>query len=412
MGASRPSAARRVSSQPARPAEAIPARPRRIALLIGQEIGFCRRVLQGVHDYAVTRGWVFHDAPPDVRVLRPLLAWKPDGIICSLFDARVARELERCGLPVVNTVNAIGTWAGPMVDVDHAAVGRLAAEHLLDRGLLNFGFYGSENAGCSVGREAGFRARLAEAGFSVSACHVEYQPVPPLEASWSSLVEPVRDWLLGLPKPVGVLASYDRPARHLADACGQLGLRVPDEVAIVGVDDDEFECKLCRPPLSSVRSPAVQIGYEAAALLDRLMSGSSPTQLQVAIQPAYVVARQSTEVAAVADEEVAAALCWVREHLAQELGVDDVAAAVGTSRRTLERRFRRVLRTSILGEIQRMRIEKAKHLLAETDLKLSAIARQCGVGGAVRFAAVFKQVAGFPPSVFRRLASDHPVERA
>jgi LacI family transcriptional regulator len=410
--ASSSSASRRVSSSPARRADDPAPRPRRIALLIGQEIGFCRRVLQGVHDYALTRGWVFHDAPPDVRVLRPLLAWKPDGIICSLFDAQVAHELGCCGLPVVNTVNAVGTWCGPMVDVDHRAVGRLAAEHLLERGLRNFGFYGSENAGCSVGREAGFKEYLAQAGFPVSACHVEYQPIPPLDASWSSLVEPVRKWLLALPKPVGVLASYDRPARHLADACRQLDIRVPDEVAILGVDDDEFECKLCRPPLSSVRSPAIQIGYEAAALLDRLMSGPPPSELQIAIAPAYVVARQSTETAAVADPEVSAALAWVRDHLAQEIGVDDVAEAVGTSRRTLERRFRHALNTSILGEIQRMRIERAKHLLAETDLKLSAIARQCGVGGAVRFAAVFKQVAGFPPSVFRRLASDHPVETA
>jgi LacI family transcriptional regulator len=226
------------------------------------------------------------------------------------------------------------------------------------------------------------------------------------------VVEAVRKWLLGLPKPIGILAFYDRPARHLADACSQLGLHVPGEVAILGVDDDEFECKLCHPPLSSVRSPAVQIGYEAAALLDQLMSGSPPAELRQSIAPAYVVARQSTETAAVADPEVANALAWVREHLAQEIGIDDVADAVGTSRRTLERRFRHTLRSSILGEIQRIRIEKAKHLLAETDLKLSAIARQCGVGGPVRFAAVFKQVAGYPPSVFRRLASDHPVQCA
>lgn len=385
-------------------------RSRRIALLIGQDIGFSRSVLQGVHDYAITRGWVFHDARADIRVIRPMRQWKPDGVIASVYDEEVAQALARCRVPVVNTASMVASWRGPLVDVDNQAVGRMAAEHLLERGLRNFGFLGSANAGCSSGRAAGFAARLAQAGFSVSLCHVEYRPVPPLNASWLGLHRSVREWLLKLPKPVGIMASHDKPARDLAETCPELGLRVPDEVAVLGVDDDEFECRLCHPPLSSVRNPGVQIGYEAAKLLDQLMSGKAPKQLRIAIPPAHVVTRQSTETTAVADAEVADALLWIRDHLQEDIGVDGLVAAVGGCRRTLERRFRAAVGESMLEKIRRMRIEKAKHLLAETELKLPVIAQQCGIGSAARLTVIFRQVTGQPPSAFRRAARNRRPE--
>jgi len=386
-------------------------RARRIALLIGQDIGFCRRVLQGVHDYAITRGWVFHDARADVRALRPMRLWKPDGVICSLFDEDIARGLARFDVPVVNTSSMITAWKGPLVDVDNLEVGRLAAEHLLDRGFRHFGFLGSAGGGCSMGRAAGFRRRLAESGFAPFVCHAEYRPVPVLDASWQGLNRSVRNWLLRLPKPVAVLASHDKPGRDLVDTCHQLGLRVPDDVAVLGVDDDEFECKLCHPQLSSVYNPGVQIGYEAARLLDRLVTGESPKQVRIAIPPTHVVARQSTETTAVEDPDVAAALIWIRDHLAEDISVDAVVEAIGTCRRTLERRFRAAVGDSILDRIRWMRIEKAKHLLAETDLKLSVIAQQCGVGSPARLTVIFKQVTGHSPSLFRRAAGDHPNHR-
>lgn len=381
-------------------------RVRRIALLIGQDIAFCRRVLQGVHDYAITRGWMFHDVPADRRVLGPMRRWKPDGIICSLFDEEVACCLARCRVPVVNTSSMVAGWKGPLVDVDHLEVGRLAAEHLLDRGFRHFGFLGSPTAGCSTGRATGFARRLAQAGFTPSICHAEYRPVPLLDVSWQGLDRSVRNWLLHLPKPVGVLASHDKPARDLAETCHQLGIRVPDEVAVLGVDDDEFECQLCHPPLSSVRNPGVQIGYEAARLLDRLVSGESPAQLRISIPPTHVVARQSTETTAVDDPDVAAALTWIRDHLSESIAVDEVVDAIGTCRRTLERRFRATVGDSILEKIRLLRIEKAKRLLAETDMKLSVIAQQCGLTSAARLTVVFRQVTGIQPSVFRRAATD------
>lgn len=387
-------------------------RVRRIALLIGQDIGFCRRVLQGVHDYAITRDWIFHDARADIRVLRSMRLWKPDGIICSLFDDHLAARLAHSRVPVVNTASMIASWQGPLVDVDNEAVGRLAAEHLLERGFRHFGFLGSARAGCSMVRASGFARRLAADGFIPSVCHAEYMPVPLLDASWRGLDRSVRSWLLKLPKPVAILASHDKPGRDLAETCHQLGLRVPEEVAVLGVDDDEFECRLCHPSLSSVRNPGEQIGYEAAKLLDQLIAGEKPPRLRIAIPPAHVVARQSTETTAVQDSEVAGALIWIRDHLAENISVDEVAAAVGTCRRTLERRFRSAVGDSILEKIRQLRVQKAKRLLAETDMKLSAIAQQCGVGSPARLTVIFRQATGRPPSAFRRAASERSTDEA
>ncbi len=382
----------------------MPPRPR-IALLIGQDIAFCRRLLQGIHSYAVTKGWVFHDTPADVRVLDPMWKWKPDGIICSLYDQDIAERLKHARVPVVNTSGTV-SWRGPLVDVDHLEVGRLAAEHLLERRLRNFGFLGSATYGSAVSRGAGFRKRLALEGFVPSLCHAEYRPTPPLTASWHRLERPVRDWLLKLPKPVGIMASHDRPGRDLAELCHQLNLRVPDTVAILGVDDDEFECRLSTPPLSSVHNPAVKIGYEAARLLDCLMSGPKPDAVRIAIPPSHVVIRQSTQTTAVDDPDIAAALVWIRDHVSEDMSVERVAAQVGMSRRTLERRFRAVVGDSVLAEIRRMRIERARQLLADTNLRLSRVAEQCGFRDAARFATTFKQATGHAPSAFRRTAAD------
>lgn len=379
---------------------------RRIALLIGQDIAFCRRLLRGIHSYAITKGWLFHDTPADIRVLGPMWKWKPDGIICSLYDQDISDQLNRCRVPIVNTSCTVTSWRGPLVDVDHLEVGRLAAEHLLERRLRHFGFFGSAWFGSSIAREAGFRKRLAVEGFVPSTCHAEYRPTPVLTASWQGLERPVRNWLLKLPKPVGILASHDRPGRVLAEACHQLNLRVPDAVAILGVDNDDFECRLSHPPLSSVNNPAVKIGFEAARLLDQLMSGRKPASVRIAIPPTHVIVRQSTQTMAVDDPDVAAALAWIRDNVAENISVGSVADYVGISRRTLERRFRSVVGDSILAEIRRIRVELAKQVLADSNLKLSVIAEYCGFRDPARFATLFRQVTGHTPSAFRRMATD------
>lgn len=381
----------------------------RIALLMSQDISFCRNVVRGVRAYAIDKPqWLFRNGPPDAGTVRACRQWGPDAILAHLGTRPIARQVLRIGKPVVDVACALRDLPVPVVDVDHAAVGRLAAEHLLDRGFRNFGYYGSRRAHYSRLRERSFRQRLGEAGAAVSSCHAEYLSELPGTRSWQGLDQRVRGWLLELPKPVAILTSNDTPARHLADLCRQAGLRVPDDVALLGIDNDELECCLTSPPLSSVAIPAEQIGYEAARLLDRMMSGERVPADPVFLAPLGVVTRQSTDTLAIADRAVAAALGFVRRWAGEEIDVGLVAEEAGLARRTLECRFRRLLGRTVLDEIRRRRVELAKELLAGTELHMSEVARRAGFANSQRLAVVFRQVTGQSPTSYRRQVRVYP----
>lgn len=381
----------------------------RIAILMGQDLGYCRGVFRGIHAYAVEKkNWVFRDGPPDERILAPLRQWQPHGIITHLFDLKFAGRVLAMHLPCVNTTSALSQLKVPLVEVDHREVGRLAAEHLLQRGFQHFGYFGSAWTGVSKEREQGFRKSLARAGHAVSSCYAEYLPRPPLQSSWTRVDRQVRDWLLTLPKPAAILASNDVPARHLVEICRQLDLRIPFDIAVLGVDNDELECLLSHPPLSTVVNPAEQIGYAAAKLLDRLMAGRRPPRMPIYVRPTHVVTRQSTDIIAVADPDVSAAAAFIRDHAAENIGAAKVVRALNVARRGLERRFRELLGRTILQEIQRVRVERAKHLLAETDLPMPIVASRSGFSTPQRLAVVFRQVAGQSPLAYRRQTQLRP----
>ena len=321
---------------------------RRIALLLAQDQGHCRKILCGVQAYAMQkRGWVLHDSPPVPQIVDSLRKWQPDAIIAHLFEPKIAQRIKQLGKPTVNTTSNIEKLDVPLIEVDHQAVGRLAAEHFLERQFVHFGFLGSTWAHSSKVRKAGFSSRLAKAGYRVLSCHAEYLPRLSLTADWQQVDDKVYQWLHDLPKPVGILACNDPPARYLAEACRQLGFRVPDTVALLGVDNDELECGLTKPPLSSIALPGEQIGYEAARLLDRLMSGKKPPKRPRIFAPLGVVTRQSTDTMAIEDVIVAAALGVIAEQAVEAIGVQTVANQVGVSRRVLERKFQTLLNRTV-----------------------------------------------------------------
>lgn len=376
---------------------------RRIALLMSQDAGFHRQALLGIRAYAIQKQeWLFRDAPPENSTLIPLREWKPHGIIAHLVEERFARAVLRLRKPLVDTGCALAGLRAPMVDVDHRAVGRLAAEHFLERGYRQYGFFGSATAYYSRLREASFREAVGEAGYEVSALHADYLPRLPAPVSWKTVDRQLRQWLEGLPKPVAILADHDVAAHDLADACQQLGLRVPEQVALLGVDNDELQCQLAFPPLSSVAIPAERIGYEAARLLDRMLSGEKVACEPLYLPPIRVVTRQSTSTLAVDDPVVAAALRHIREHATGPLSVKTIAAELAVRRRALEAKFRKWLGRSVLEEIHRARIEQVKQLVSDTDLKLSQIARRTGFSTPQRLAVVFRKLTGMTPSAYRR----------
>jgi LacI family transcriptional regulator len=376
---------------------------RRIALLMGQDAGFHRQVLQGIRAYAIhKKNWLFHNAPLEPSTLRPLREWGPHGIIAHLAEKKIAREVLKLRRPVVDTACAIRGLKVPAVDVDHVAVGELAAEHFLERGYQHFGFFGGGSVYYAQVREASFRQRVGQAGFDVSACHLEYLPRLPAQASWKNVSRQVRQWLKGLSKPVAVLADHDAAAHELADMCQQLGLRVPDEVAILGVDNDDLECQLTFPPLSSIAIPAERIGYEAAKLLERMLLGRSVACEPIYLPPLRVVTRQSTSTLAIADPVVAAALRYIRQRVGEPVRVSSIASDLAVPRRGLEKKFRALLGRSVLAEIHRARVDQAKELLVDTDLKMLQVARRLGFSNSQRLALVFRKITGMTPGAYRR----------
>ena len=271
----------------------------------------------------------------------------------------------------------------------------------------NFGYFGSAWTGFSKHREQGFSEALAEAGFELSSCYAEYLPRPPMDSSWKRVDRQIHNWLAALPKPAAVLASNDVPARALAEICRQLGICVPHDIALLGVDNDELECLLSYPPLSSIVNPAEQIGFRAAKLLDRLMSGQRPPRKTIFVSPSHVVTRQSTDIVAVADPDVSTAVAFIRDHAVENIGAAEVVHALSMARRRLERRFREMLGRTILQEIQRVRIERVKHILAETNLPMAAV-RHAGFSTPQRLAVVFRQATGEMPTGYRRRTQMRP----
>ena len=391
---------------PLRPKQpAATAAPRRVALLLDRSLSFVRGVLRGIRAYAATRpDWVVRDGPPRLYLVRRVQEWKPHGIIAGLVLPEVAQRLIRLRRPLIDTGFALPGLGVPTVDVDHAAVGRMAAEYYLERKFVHFGFYGSGFACYARTEERAFRERLAQAGYTVSSCHSDFLPDAIASALWRRSAERTVRWLRRLPKPVAIFSCEDTPVRYLADLCRQLGLRVPDDVALLGVGNDELECRLTAPWLSSIEVPSERIGFEAAALLDRWMDGNPPPQEDVFLPPLRVVTRHSTDITAVEDETVQAALAFIRQHAAQRIRVADVCYALAVSRRGLERRFRRVLGRSVLEQIRKVRTDTAASLLADTDLPVFAVARQAGFTSVRQLDVTFARLEGMSPTAYRRRA--------
>jgi len=303
----------------------------------------------------------------------------------------------------IPTVSLTNNWLEEGVAAvcpDDDAIGRLAAEHLLGLGLRSFACYGYPIPGYSTNRQDAFERHLASHGYR---CKRFRWPNNPPELIHEGRPDPhLMAWIQSLPKPVGLFAVTDHLAWELTELCHLAELGIPDQVAVIGVDNDELLCEIAWPPISSVIVHSMRIGYEAAALLGRIMSGARPPAKPVLIAPLGVAARQSTNLLAVEDASVAKALRFIRIHLGDNISVRDVVTASAVSRRTLERRFKEVLRRSIRQEIHRARIEEACRLLATTHRKVQQISEILGFSYPQRFYLAFRKMTGISPAQWRR----------
>ena len=374
----------------------------RIGLVVSQTLAYCRGILRGIKRYAETAPhWTFLPASPEPQAIRTLRSLRPDGVIAHVFSKEMAQYLRRLKVPVVNVCGVLPEVSFPRIGVDDRRCGTLAAEHFLERGLRHFGFVGHRDHGYSMRREAGFRERIAASGASVASYYEPGQwPFDPMGRSWAQ-DRTVQRWVRSLPRPVGVFAPNDIWGVQVTEVCLHAGLQVPEDVAILGVDDDDLLCEFARPALSSIALPTQRIGYEAAREVEHLLKGAKARARPLLLPPLGVIARRSTDILAVDDVDVVAAVRFIREQGHRPIRVTDLLRVIATSRRSLERRFRKMLGRSILDEIRRVHVERASQLLAQTDLPLHTIAECSGFTDAKRFATVFRQMMGLTPRAYR-----------
>jgi len=377
-------------------------KPIQIGLMVAHSFAYYRGVLRGIGHYAQTRpDWQFVSIVAGREAAQLRGRHRPLGLIASVNTQQVVRALSSWRRPLVNVCGLLPGLRFPRVGVDDARVGRLAAAHLLECGLKHFGFVGPPGYLYAALRQEGYCQAIREAGRTVATYGgLTNRPFDPTGQGWY-LDRGVKRWLRALPKPVGVFVPDDEWGVQVAEVCRQVGLHVPEDVALLGVDDDDLYCELARPPLSSVILASERIGSEAAALLDRLLAGAKPPEGPILIPPIGVAARGSTEVLAIQDRDVVQAIRFIREQAHLPLRVTDVLREVPVGRRTLERRCHKVLGWGLGEEIRRVHLERARHLLASTNLPMKTLAHRAGFSDFRQMAVVFRRELGMPPTAFR-----------
>ncbi|AIE86784.1 xylose operon transcription regulator XylR [Fimbriimonas ginsengisoli] len=379
-------------------------RARRIALLMERLVGFNHEVLTGVRDFAgPSRGWVCHFIEPRPELVPIVARWEPDGIIAFLGDDAIAEAVRGLGVPFVDVAAWVEGADWPRVGLNDVAIGRMAAENLLALGFDQFAFIGDPHLAFATARKRGYDGVLQEAGYTARSFAADPERFPTARGSTIGGIDgELVAWIQTLPKPVAVFADNDERALLVSEACHAGGIEIPRDVALLGVDDDPYLCGLGYPPLSSIATPARRLGYEGALLLDRLLGGFGPPEYPVRLPPVGVVTRRSTDAVVYPDPLVAEAMRFIQEHSCKGIGVEEVVSHVRAGRRTLERRFQSQVGRSILGELSRSRLERARFLLVTTDLPLKTVASQSGFGSLSRFSSSHQDTFGVGPHEYRR----------
>lgn len=378
-----------------------------VAVLVDTATGWGRRLVRGIVNYSRGRGpwylWIKSGGQQAPLWLPP--GWRGDGIIARVGTPAAARHVGAARVPVVN-ISAIEI-AGvdfPRVATDLLAAGRLAAEHLLDRGFQHFAYYGLEHRSYVERHYRGFAQAVSGVCSECPFYGTTFEAGAGARTAWHTRQQGLLRWLKTLPKPVAIVTWTTEQGREVIHACRRAGLLVPEQVAVLAADNDELLCEACVPSLSGIALTSERIGYEAAAMLDRLMHGGRPRKRPVLIAPTGVVARQSTDTLAVDDPDLARAVAFIRNHATDQIRVGDVLRAVPVSRRWLERRFHEVLGRGPGEEIRRVRLARAKLLLAETDMPIPKVASAAGFGSREYLAAVFQAEVGLSPRQYRNRA--------
>lgn len=386
----------------------------KVAIILSLALKGSRSTCRGILDYARRRGgWrcsLMEGRIDEQRLDFARLGFS--GVIAESLPERDARRVAAAGIPVVIAEPWPETRRpghplanAPFVKMDSRAVGALAAEYYLARGYRSFAYVG-ETLGMywSAERRDGFRDALAAAGFGCSVYEVSSARE---RRDWHAERPRMMKFLASLPRPAAVFAAMDGRARLVIDACSEAGLQVPEEIAVLGVDDDPILCESTVPPLSSIRTGGFRRGQRAAAMLDDLMNGRDAGGRSVVMEPLSVVTRESTGYDAMRDAAMARALRFINAEAAvRRVSVMDAVRAAGCSRRHLETRFRDHLGGTIREAILKAKLDRVRTLLEQSNLSIGEIAGECGFMSESRLAVLFREAEGVSMREYRRRNRD------
>lgn len=374
----------------------------RVALAFQLGAPFQERITHGIHEYAEDHGpWEIVSSPEGAALpLGSLSAWDGDGVIAMLETEEQIRAARSLSLPVVNLANSLRIEGIPTVSSNQIAIGRMAAEHLLGRNFQRFAFYGLKNVWYSTERYRGFRERVEEEGYECVLHEAESSLLNP--EPWRLDREELGSWLRSLEPPVGLLAAHDYRARIVLEECVRQGIRIPEDVAVVGVDDDPVVCEYSRPSLTSIRQDGRVVGVRAAEMLHQWLAVPGTRIEDRFVDPDGVIARDSTKVTAVESPILRDCLNRIDRHHRSPIGVAWLVDQVGVSRRRLEGLFHAELGKTPHEVFSDVRVATAKRLLRERpDDTLNTIATECGFSEARRLTIVFRRVTGMSPRAYR-----------
>jgi LacI family transcriptional regulator len=374
---------------------------KRIVLLVETSREFGRQLIMGIARYSRLNGpWSFYKEPIGLKFSIPhLTGWRPDGII--MRDSLLNKELLKLKIPTILAIHDSSYPKKlPVIKTDSPSIAKMASEHLIQKGFVNFAFCGFDHYEWSDERKTHFIRFNEEAGYRT---HAYSSRESDKKRDWEDEQRRICEWVSALPKPVGMLTCNDDQGQHILEVCKRIGFKVPEDVAVIGVDNDPMICEIGDPPLSSIALDVETAGYEAAKLLDELITKKDMRGQQILVSPTHVVQRQSSDILAVNDPDVASAIRFIKENAKNKILVKDVVKKTRVSRRTLEQRFKKTVHKSVYDEIRQVRIEWISRLLIETDLPISHITSLFNFTDVEHISRYFKKEKGIGLREFRKL---------
>ncbi|MCF0038835.1 AraC family transcriptional regulator [Dyadobacter fanqingshengii] len=377
----------------------------KIILLLDFAEEYSKSLMKGINAYSKEFGpWIFCRMPLFHRetvgidgILKWALEWKADGIVGQLYNKDI-EKIVQAGIPVIAQDFKERFTEIPNITGGYQEAGQLGADYFLKKGFTNFAFYGFNDIVWSRERAEGYEERLIKRGHKVH--YFEHKKARSTEL-WYYKPSSLSRWLKSLPKPIGLMTCDDNQGQHITEVCRQLGIRIPEEVAVLGVDNDEMICDLSDPPLSSIALDAEKGGYDAAKLLDHMVKHGTSNYYDIIVKPVQVITRHSTDIYATNDDHIASSLKYIHQNIDKNLHVDEVVKQVPLSRRALEKRFLEITGYPIYKYIFNLRIEKFTQKLLDTDMSVFEIALDMGLTDSKNIARQFRQAKGCSPSVYR-----------